>query len=190
MDFVLPALFLATFGGALGYAVHGFWRAADALAAERESAARRARESDEAWSAVADLAQATVTAADFREAGWSEGRIRSFLDEHFPGRESLRLAEIRPFLDDVLVRDVLSYRRLRLDSANRYEAIRHTWVNVDALEREKRLPPELRPLVREIERQSGRLIRAGDLLPFVGRPVVRELLEKRLAECGAAPTLH
>ena len=187
MDFVLPLLVVAMFGTALAAAVGGFWRAADALQTERDAAEARHRARDEAWSRVADLAQAGVTAADFREAGWSDARARGFLAENFPSRDGIRLEELRPFLDDLLVRDVLAYRRARFDAANRYEAIRHTWVNVDELERDGRLPPELRPFVCERERQSGRLIRAGDLLPFVGRPIVRDLLEKRLADGGVTP---
>jgi hypothetical protein len=167
--------------------VSAFWRAADALQAERDSAASARRAREEAWSRVADLANAELSAADFREAGWSVARTRSFLAENFPGRESIRLEELRPFLDDLLVCDVLAYRKLRFEAANRYEAIRHTWVNVEDLERDGRLPPEMRPLVVERERQSGRLIRAGDLIPFVSRPIVRELLEKRLADGGATP---
>src|SRR6185369_1477552 len=150
---------LAMFAAGLGAAVTAFWRSADALQAERDDVRARERAREQAWSGVAELAQVGLTAADFREAGWSDARTRAFLAEHFPSRDGIRLEELRPFLDDLLVRDVLAYRRARFDAANRYEAIRHTWVNVDDLERDGRLPPELRPFVCERERQSGRLIR-------------------------------
>ena len=81
---------------------------------------------------------------------------------------------------------MLEYRALRFAAAARYEPVRQTWVNVDDLVKSGRLPPELAPFVCERERQSGKLIRATDLLPFVGRPIVRELLERRLADCGVA----
>jgi hypothetical protein len=179
-------LMILGFGAALTVAIREFWRASDALQAERDARARHAAELESAWQDHADLEPIEITWSDFREAGWSDGRTRVFVAEHFAGRDRIRCGELRPLLGDVLVRDVLRYRSLRRAAADRYEPIRHTWINVEDLERDGRLPPELKPLVVERERQSGRLIRAGDLLPFVGRPIVRELLEAKLADAGVA----
>jgi len=177
-------LCIAVMYAAVVLALHGVWRGI----AEQERAARAAdarRElQEELWRRHAHLGGFAVGVSDLREAGWSEERALSFLAEHFDGRTAVTVAELRPFLDDVTVRDVLVYRANRFDAAVRYEPIRQTWINVDDLERTGRLPAELRPLVCERERQSGKLILATDLLPFVGRPVVRELLEKKLVECG------
>jgi len=138
------------------------------------------------WTDHAHLGQVVVDAADFREAGWSATRTASFLQLHFPGRDKVSIQELRPHMGDVLVRDLLSYRRARAEAARRYHAIRFTWINVDDAQKKGLIPPEMRPLVCERERQSGLLIWASDLLPFVGRPFVRELLERKLAESGVA----
>ena len=180
-------LFLAAIGLALGAAIRQFWLAADELQAARDSRNDRAAAIDDVWSRHRGLEQVELVQSDFREAGWSHARTQSFFGDHFAGRDRIRCGELRPFLDDVLVRDVLAYRALRREAADRYEAIRHTWINVEDLERDGLLPPEIRPLVVERERQSGRLVRAGDLLPFVGRPVVRQLLDAKLADAGVAP---
>ena len=172
--------------GAVAFVLGGVWRAADEREREQllERERRAAREA--VWERHAHLGAFAIGVDDLREAGWSIERARAFLAEHFGGRESVRLAELRPFLADVTVMDVLDYREKRLAAAKRFEPIRQTWINVDDLVKGGRLPHELMPFVCERERQSGKLIRATDLLPFVGRPVVRELLEKKLADCGLA----
>jgi hypothetical protein len=139
---------------------------------------------DEFWRRHADLVGMAIALLDFREAGWSEERARAFLADHFGGRDTVELGDLRPFVDDVMVQDVFRYRRLRREAAARFEAIRHTWVNVEHEERAGHLPETLAPLITVQERQSGRLVRAGDLLPFVGRPLVWNLLERKLADCG------
>lgn len=187
---VVTLLFLGTMGAAVAAGVGAFWRSVDPVTAEREGRIARARREEEAWRPFAALANTTITELDLRESGWTEARVRSFLGDHFGSRREIRIEELKPHLDDVLVRDVLVYRQQRVDAAKRYEPIRHTWVSVDQLERDKALPHELRPLVTERERQSGRLIKAGDLIPYVGRPVVRALLEERLEEVGAKPLEH
>ncbi|HZR82854.1 MAG TPA: hypothetical protein VFD92_17290 [Candidatus Binatia bacterium] len=187
MTFVVVSILLALLAAALGFPLRQFWRAADASQRERDEARARDAALAGAWEGHADIAQVVLTVIDFREAGWSDGRTRTFLAERFAGRAEVRVEELRAFLDDSMVRDVLAYRRLRRDAADRYEAIRQTWINVDDLEKQGLLPPEVRPLVTERERQSGRLVLAGDLLPFVGRPVIRDLLERKLADVGIAP---
>jgi hypothetical protein len=175
---------IAVMYAAVAVSLHGVWRGV----AERERDARAAEAQREErtafWRRHEHLGAFPIDATDLREAGWSAERARTFLAESFPGRASIRLEELRPFLEDVTVCDVVSYRASRFAAAARYEPIRQTWVNVDDLERSGRLPPELHPFVCERERQSGKLIRATDLLPFVGRPVVRELLERKLADCN------
>ncbi len=187
---VIAFLSLALLALAVGAALRAVWGAIDDRESASSAAVARARQAEEAWKPYEAIARTAIGEQDFREAGWTPERTRRFLDERFPGRQEIVVGDLRPLLDDVLVRDLLAYRRQRLDAAERYEPIRHTWVSVDQLEREKALPHELRPLVTERERQSGRLILAGDLIPFVGRPVVRDLLEKRLEECGAKPLAH
>jgi len=190
MSHVIAFLCLALLALAVGAALRAVWGAIDDRESAHAEAAARARRADVAWKPYDAIARTMIVEADFREAGWTPERTRRFLDERFPGRKEIQVADLRPLMDDVLVRDLLAYRRQRFDAAERYEPIRHTWVSVDQLEREKALPHELRPLVTERERQSGRLVLAGDLIPFVGRPVVRDLLEKRLEECGAKPLAH
>ena len=190
MAHLIAFLSLVVLTLAVGAALRAVWGAIDDRESARVAAADRARRDDQSWKPYEAIARTTIVEQDFREAGWTAERTRRFLDERFPGRGEIPLAELRPFMDDVLVRDLLAYRRQRFDAAERYEPIRHTWVSVDQLERDKALPHELRPLVTERERQSGRLILAGDLIPFVGRPIVRDLLEKRLAECGVKPLEH
>jgi hypothetical protein len=136
------------------------------------------------WASYEHLAPLELERADFREAGWSEGHAAHFLDWHFAGRERVVVAELRPHMADVLVRDVLEYRRIRFDAARRYQAIRYTWVNVDDAERKGLIPEPMRPFVVERPRQSGKLVWASDLLRFVGRPFVRDLLERRLQDGG------
>jgi hypothetical protein len=177
-------LCLAVMYAAVAFALHGVWSAVAEREAEARAAEARRGEQDALWQRHAHLGSFAIGGADLREAGWSDERARDFLAENFDGRPSVALAELRPFLDDVTVRDVLSYRASRFAAAARYEPIRQTWINVDDLERSGRLPSELRPLVCERARQSGKLILATDLLPFVGRPIVRDLLEKKLADCG------
>ena len=189
-DYLISFFFLSTFAAAVAAGVTAFWRSIEERQAVQAASVAATRRAEAAWKPYAGFARTTIAEADLREAGWSEAHIRGFLDEKFPSRKEIKLEELRPHMDDVLVRDVLDYRRTRFDAAERYQPIRHTWVSVDQLEREKALPHELRPLVCERERQSGRLILAGDLIPFVGRPIVRDLLEKRLAECGAKPLEH
>lgn len=190
MAHLIAFLSLVVLSLAVGAALRAVWGAIDDREAARTTEAARSRRDVEAWKPYDAIARTVLVEEDFREAGWTQERTRRFLDERFPGRTEVQVADLRPLLDDVLVRDLLSYRRQRFDAAERYEPIRHTWVSVDQLERDKALPHELRPLVTERERQSGRLILAGDLIPFVGRPIVRDLLEKRLAECGAKPLDH
>ncbi|MFM7737622.1 MAG: hypothetical protein ACKPBU_16800 [Alphaproteobacteria bacterium] len=190
MAHLIAFLSLVLLALAVGAALRAVWGAIDDRESARTASAARVVRDERAWKHYESISRTVVVEEDFREAGWTQERTRRFLDERFPGRREIPLAELRPFMDDVLVRDLLSYRRQRFDAAQRYEPIRHTWVSVDQLERDKALPHELRPLVTERERQSGRLILAGDLIPFVGRPVVRDLLEQRLAECGAKPLEH
>jgi hypothetical protein len=177
-------LCLAAMYAAVAFALHGVWRAIAEREVDARAAAARRAEREALWERHAHLGAFPIGPAELCEAGWSEERARAFLAEHFGGRTSVALAELRPFLEDVTVRDVLAYRAERFAASARYEPIRQTWINVDDLERAGRLPAELRSLVVERERQSGKLIRATDLLPFVGRPVVRDLLERKLADCG------
>lgn len=187
---LLTIAFLGTIGLAVGAGVSAFWEGVDPAASERAARLAREHRTEEAWRPYAALARTRIDRVDLRESGWTEVRITAFLAEHFAGRGEIGIEELKPHLDDILVRDVLAYRQQRADAARRYEAIRHTWVSIDQLERAHALPHELRPLVTERERQSGRLIKAGDLIPFVGRPVVRALLEERLVEVGAKPLDH
>jgi hypothetical protein len=184
---LLFLLIAALFAAALGVAVRQHVKAIEERLAEERAAHAKTAALDEHWRPYADLGPLVVGISDFREAGWSEVRARRFLADRFPDRDTVSVADLKPFLADVTVRDVLRYRRMRRDAADRYEPIRQTWINVEDLEREGRLPAEIRPLVRERERQSGRLVKATDLLPFVGRPVVVELLEEKLADCGVTP---
>jgi hypothetical protein len=139
------------------------------------------------WADYEHIGQVVVEAADFREAGWSSARTASFFELHFPGRDRVSVEELRRHMGDVMVRDLMSYRSARAAAARRYHAIRFTWINVDDAEKKGLIPPEMRRLVCERERQSGLLIWASDLIPFVGRPFVRELLERKLAESGVKP---
>jgi hypothetical protein len=174
--------------GAVALALHGVVAAAAAREEESEAAHKRAEERSALWQRNAHLGPFPIEELDLREAGWSAERAKKFFAENFAGRASVRLDELRPFLADVTVSDVVRYRAERFAAAARYEPIRQTWINVDKLDRAGMLPAELRPLVVERERQSGKLIWASDLLPYVGRPVVRDLLEQKLADCGAVPT--
>jgi hypothetical protein len=171
------------------YGVRGHWAIVD----ERGAAAKSVRDTESAidrfWAPYADLAGTPIGALDFHEAGWSKARTRAFLDQHFPGREEIRLDELKPLTsDDVMVRDVVRYRHLRYRAAERFSPIRFTWINVEDEEQAGHLPAELLRFVTSQERQSGRLVLATDLLPFVGRPLVYELLEKKLEQAGLAPT--
>lgn len=179
-------LCIAVMYAAVFVALHGVWRGVAEREREERVAAEQRAQLEELWQRHVHLGGFAIDVTELREAGWSEERARGFLDEHFGGRSSVTLADLRPFLDDVTVRDVLAYRADRFAAAVRYEPIRQTWINVDDLEKSGRLPPELRALTCERERQSGKLILANDLLPYVGRPVVRELLEQKLADCGVA----
>jgi hypothetical protein len=180
----LAAVVILYAGVALALA--GMWR----TSAERDRAEQAARarlaEREEMWERHAHLGSFPVGVAELREAGWSTERAEAFLAEHFGGRSAVQLADLRPFLGDVTVVDVLRYRAARSAAAARYEPIRQTWINVDDLVKSGSLPRELSPFVCERERQSGKLIRATDMLPFVGRPIVRDLLERKLTNCGMA----
>jgi hypothetical protein len=187
---VLPIALILCFAvmyGAVVLALHGVVAAAASREEEASAERKRAEEREELWRRYAHLGPYPIAALDLREAGWSDERAKSFLAEHFGGRTSIRLDELRPFLADVTVGDVVTYRAERFAAAARYEPIRQTWINVDKVDRAGMLPAELRALVVERERQSGKLIWASDLLPYVGRPVVRDLLEQKLADCGAVP---
>lgn len=136
------------------------------------------------WVHYEHLAPLVLEPADFREAGWSERHAGHFLELHFASRDRVLVADLRPHMADVLVRDVLEYRRSRFDAARRYQAIRYTWVNVDDAERKGLIPQAMRPFIVERPRQSGKLVWASDLLRFIGRPFVRDLLERRLRDGG------
>lgn len=182
-------LFLAIVAGLWFVTVYGPVRASVDTAAEAEARSGRPHPLPPAiaalWVHYEHIAHLEVGPADFREAGWSESRAREFFGSRFAGRDRVALVELRPHMADLLVRDVLDYRRKRFDAARRYHAIRYTWINVDDAERKGLIPPELRPLICERERQSGKLVWSSDLFAFIGRPVVRDLLEQKLDETGA-----
>lgn len=187
---MLPIAFLLCFAvmyGAVALALHGVVAATGDREKDVAAAQRRASEREALWQRHAHLGPYPIEELDLRESGWSAERAQSFFAERFPGSTSVRLEALRPFFDDPTVRDVVSYRANRFAAAVRYEPIRQTWINVDKVDRAGMLPAELRSLVVERERQSGKLIWASDLLPYVGRPVVRDLLEQKLADCGAPP---
>lgn len=92
-----------------------------------------------------------------------------------------------------LVEDVLDYRIERAQVAARYQAIRHAKVNLKRLlksadvnvDQLRVLGTELGWAVREDE--EGVTVPVNDLIPFFRRPVVRQLLDAKMKQCGLAP---
>ena len=92
-----------------------------------------------------------------------------------------------------LAEDLLDYRIERVQVAATYQAIRHARVNLKRLLKSPDVNvDQLRVLAADLgwavrEDEEGVTVPVNDLLPFFRRPVVRQLLDAKMRQCGLAP---
>ncbi len=147
--------------------------------------------------------------ADAVECGWSREAAEAIFRELFPGRDAVPAAELharlvgggdgagpvgpaeRRELFAQVAREMLDYRIERQRVVAENEPIRLTKVNLKRVKSELGVDV-LRALARELgwtvrEDEEGLTVPVEDLLPYFRRPVVRELLAAKRAQCGLPP---
>jgi len=151
--------------------------------------------------------------ADAVECGWSRESAEALFRETMGGRDAAPASEVRAVLDGAtngggtagqdaagaqrrslfgqMAREMLEYRVERMRVVAAHEAIRLTKVNLKRVKSD--LPVDvLRTLAADLgwtvrEDEEGLTVPVEDLLPYFRRPVVRQLLAAKLAQCGLAP---
>lgn len=147
--------------------------------------------------------------ADAVECGWSREAADALFRELFPGRDAVPAAELHARLAGAgdgagpageaerrklfaeMAREMLDYRIERQRVVAENEPIRLTKVNLKRVKSELGVDV-LRALARELgwtvrEDEEGLTVPVEDLLPYFRRPVVRELLAAKRAQCGLPP---
>lgn len=158
------------------------------------------------------LAHVRVRAADAVECGWSHEVAEALFRERFPDRDAVPAAELRALVEPggdgaspratgepeaadrghlfaALAADVIDYRIERERVAGEYEPIRQTRVKLKLLKSPDVSADVLRSLASELgwrlrDDEEGTTVPVADLLPYFRRPVVRQLLDAKMAQCG------
>jgi len=156
------------------------------------SAVPRARE--EEWSAPRSRA-IRLFPADAVECGWSRDVAGQLFAARFPGRSSVTVAEFAAIRSDgdplaaQIGDEMLAYRIERERMAAAYAPIRLTRANLKRLGLDPATVGALRALAGELgwrlrDDEEGETVPIDDLLPFYRRPVVRTVLDRKMAQCG------
>jgi len=143
--------------------------------------------------------------ADAVECGWSRTLAEQSFAALLPGRDAFTAGEVRAALDAAganggahpanaaqIAEEILDYRIERGRVAAEYQPIRQTKVNIKRMLKSADVNVEqLRVLARELgwtvrEDEEGVTVPVDELIPFFRRPVVRQLLDAKMKQCGLA----
>jgi hypothetical protein len=152
------------------------------------------RELGEHWFRVLFPGRESASAAEVQAIFADASRLASLLASSRNPSDS-RAAEDPSNLFARIAEEMVDYRIERAQAATEYQAIRFTKVNLKRLASAEIGMGVLRALARDLgwhlrEDEEGVTVPVGDLLAYFRRPLVRQLLDAKLVQCGLRPQLR
>ena len=133
----------------------------------------------------------TATVAEARALLEHPAALRRQAGEGFDlGSASAHFAEIATAFA-TLAAEMIDYRIERAEIARDYGPIRFTRVNLKRVDAGESGGVAIRALAKDLgwtlrEDEEGVTVPIGELLPYFRRPMVRQLLDAKMAQCGLA----